>query len=262
MPTAALSRAALLTTLITAMSGLAVTNHAAAEAPAAPVRVLVVFGCQPMQPVCADSLAAMADQVARPEWQPAELYVEHLDVARLGPPSDPEAWARQLSAKYASRPPTVIVSDGDEAARLLLGYGEGHWASVPRVAYGLREPRPDVAGVIQLTRREALYRPAETVAAAFRMLPGTRRVVYVGGAGPVDRAGVAICRDEMRRKLPNVPVDEVVGLPLAETLRRVSILPPDDSWGRHRPTASSRRPTGRSSCWPAAPSARARWAAS
>lgn len=59
------------------------------------------------------------------------------------------------------------------------------------------------------------------------MLPGTRRVVYIGGAGPVDVAGRAIFVEAMREKQPQVPVDQITGLSLAETLRRVATLPAD-----------------------------------
>jgi signal transduction histidine kinase len=159
---------------------------------------------------------------------PAELYFEFLDSGRLGPIRDPALVAQHLVQKYAERPPTLLLANSDRAASLLVGHRSTLWPQAPIIAFALEQPHPEFPpDVAQLKRPEIQYKPGETVAAALRMVPGARRLVYVGGSGPSDISGAAIVRSQMRRQFPSIPVIEVVGLSFAETLTRVSRLPAD-----------------------------------
>jgi signal transduction histidine kinase len=178
-------------------------------------------------PICRD--AADAIEAAFTEAAvPAEFYYEFLDRGRLGPVQAPVPLSDHLLRKYAGRPPTLLLAYGDEAATLLVRERSALWPDAPIIAFALERPHPDFPpDVAQLQRPEIKYGVAETVAAGLRMVPGARRVVFVGGSGPSDRSGRAIVRDRLATQLPSVPLVEVVGLSMAETLARVRQLPAD-----------------------------------
>jgi signal transduction histidine kinase len=196
--------------------------------PAEPARVLALFECQARQPICIEATRAIETAFTETDVVQAELYFDYLDLSRLGTPSVPKTVADYLATKYAARPPTLVIANSDAVATLLVESRSTLWPSVPIVAYALERPHPEFPeDIAQLATPIIRYRMADTVAAAMKMVPGARSVVYVGGSGTTDQRGLAVFREEMRQARPPVPHVELVGLPMAEALKRVSQLPTD-----------------------------------
>jgi signal transduction histidine kinase len=208
---------------------LAVSTVAAFAAPdgPAPPRLLVIFSCQPRQPSCLEAVQAIETTAASESNRRPELYFEFLDSARLGAPTA-DAFVRDLAEKYAGRPPNLVMASGDVAADLFLRNHLALWPNAPVVTFDAEVPRQHLSpGVIHLTARRQQYAPAETIEAALRMLPGTRSVYVVIGAGPGDASSAKLFYSLVDGRLPGVAITEIRGLSLSATLERVSHLPED-----------------------------------
>ena len=70
-----------------------------------------------------------------------------------------------------------------------------------------------------------IWRPAETVGIALRLLPGTKNVVVVGGVGPLDREELANVKKELKTYEGRVDISYLTDLAMPDLLERLRHLP-------------------------------------
>ena len=158
-----------------------------------------------------------------------EVFDEFIDIPRFDTSEHLRTMETYLRDKYAHRPPTVLVTAGEEALRFLLGRRGDLFAGVPvvyaavdRRAVHELEPLPaDVIGV------PLEFDFAGTVAQAMRWHPKASRLWIVTGAAAWDRRSESRLRQEAKAFADRLTVEFLAALPTPELLQRLGTLGKD-----------------------------------
>ncbi|MGE5801422.1 MAG: hypothetical protein ACM358_04130, partial [Gemmatimonadota bacterium] len=209
---------------------LAVTAHAVrpsdAANPADPKTVLILLPGQPGLPAALAVAAGVRSVLLAARRTALSIETENVDAARFRG-TDYEHHLRALFGfKYGGRPLDAIVVVGNEPLDFVLRARGELWPDVPVVVCAVDERT--VGGFAQPSRLALItirYDMAGTLAAALRLLPDTRHVALVGGAAPSEQAFHELGRRAVRELGPRVSLIELIGLPIEETLARLSRLP-------------------------------------
>ena len=158
-----------------------------------------------------------------------EVFDEFIDIPRFDTSEHLRTMETYLRDKYAHRPPTVLVTAGEEALRFLLGRRGDLFAGVPvvyaavdRRAVHELEPLPaDVIGA------PLEFDFAGTVAQAMRWHPEASRLWIVTGAAAWDRRSESRLRQEAKAFADRLTVEFLAALPTPELLQRLGTLGKD-----------------------------------
>ena len=158
-----------------------------------------------------------------------EVFDEFIDIPRFDTSEHLRTMETYLRDKYAHRPPTLLVTAGEEALRFLLGRRGDLFAGVPvvyaavdRRAVHELEPLPaDVIGV------PLEFDFAGTVAQAMRWHPEASRLWIVTGAAAWDRRSESRLRQEAKAFADRLTVEFLAALPTPELLQRLGTLGKD-----------------------------------
>lgn len=158
-----------------------------------------------------------------------EVFDEFIDIPRFDTSEHLRTMETYLRDKYAHRPPTVLVTAGEEALRFLLGRRGDLFAGVPvvyaavdRRAVHELEPLPaDVIGA------PLEFDFAGTVAQAMRWHPKASRLWIVTGAAAWDRRSESRLRQEAKAFADRLTVEFLAALPTPELLQRLGTLGKD-----------------------------------
>jgi PAS domain S-box-containing protein len=156
---------------------------------------------------------------------PFDVFSESLDTTRFPTADDRRATSEYLRRKYAGRNPELIISIGDAAREFLVRHRASLFPGTPIIAgvtRGTLESLPP--GIIELVTRTQM---GTTLELALGLHPGTRRVVVVAGASPMDRDEAQIAVREFRAAAPAIEIVELGPLPIAKIIERVAALPPN-----------------------------------
>jgi PAS domain S-box-containing protein len=159
-----------------------------------------------------------------------QVYNEYLDLSRFKGPAIAHTLADYLLRKYAGLKVDVIIAVYPTAADFLLNEASDLFPAAPIVAQVTRgyekklENSPRRRSITGTIIGDNL---TGVLDAALQMRPGTKRVAFVGGAGPNDifiektfRKGLELYREKLE-------IVDLTGLPMQEILTRVGSLPPD-----------------------------------
>ena len=158
-----------------------------------------------------------------------EVFDEFIDIPRFDTSEHLRTMETYLRDKYAHRPPTLLVTAGEEALRFLLGRRGDLFAGVPvvyaavdRRAVHELEPLPaDVIGA------PLEFDFAGTVAQAMRWHPEASRLWIVTGAAAWDRPSESRLRQEAKAFADRLTVEFLAALPTPELLQRLGTLGKD-----------------------------------
>lgn len=158
-----------------------------------------------------------------------EVFDEFIDIPRFDTSEHLRTMETYLRDKYAHRPPTLLVTAGEEALRFLLGRRGDLFAGVPvvyaavdRRAVHELEPLPaDVIGA------PLEFDFAGTVAQAMRWHPKASRLWIVTGAAAWDRRSESRLRQEAKAFADRLTVEFLAALPTPELLQRLGTLGKD-----------------------------------
>jgi signal transduction histidine kinase len=152
-----------------------------------------------------------------------QIFNEYLDEDRLH--VDDATLTETLRKKYKGTKFDLVVGAGRPALTFLLPHGEELWPGTPLififVDYRLLPARlPPNTTAIALTADSAT-----TLDLALRLMPNTRRVFYVGGTSPSDKARRAIAEQDFKRFAGGIEFTYLTDLSLADLLDRLGKLP-------------------------------------
>jgi PAS domain S-box-containing protein len=160
-----------------------------------------------------------------------QRYREYLDSSRFSGSIKALAFADYLRRKYAGIKIDTVITVYPAAADFLLREAIELFPDTPIVAnqvsrdYAAKlkesSPRRAVTGTIIGDNITGV------LDAAFRMLPGTKRIALVGGTSTNDLYNEQIFRKGIEPFLGKLEVIDLTRLPMEETLERVRSLPPD-----------------------------------
>lgn len=159
-----------------------------------------------------------------------ELFTEYLDIARFSSGEQQDSFAAYLQARYAERPPDVLVAIADHAFNFLSARRDVLFSQSPLVFVAITNALLPQARVVQgTTGFPVSLRAAQTLDAMLAMRPGMREVVVISGASPTDRLWDPIIEEEQKRLSGKVQVTYWRGPPLHEVVEKVRTLPGDAS---------------------------------
>jgi len=202
--------------------------RAGADSEADPLRILQIFSNNRLLPANLEIDAGMREELAAElKDGTVELHTFYLDAIRFPKSSDKEDAALFLQARYAKKPPDVIVTIGPQAAEFRLEYQatlfpRATWligACMRPTLQNLGEPATFTARPMELSLTPLLEKLPE-------MIPDLRRLIVVTGASDFDRRWEEQARSESSSLPEKIEVQYEAGVPIESLLEAVQTAPP------------------------------------
>jgi len=154
-----------------------------------------------------------------------QYYREYMETSLFPDPADQREFRDYFLQKYVRRRPDLIITVGSSPLKLLADVHQQLWAAIP-VIYCLPSGvekelnlGPDFTGVT------GEIRATHTVAAALHLLPQTKHVFVVGGAGKFDAQQISVVREQLAAFQRQVDVSFLVGMEMPALLEQLKHLP-------------------------------------
>ena len=155
-----------------------------------------------------------------------ELFNEFLDLEDKRGDEYERHLVEFLRSKYANTPIAAIMAVGGPALHFMLANRQQLFPGVPIVHFvvdaedlaSMSVP-PDVVGA------PIALEPDKTVALAMTLHPQARRLVVITGTANSDREWLRVARRRLLPLADRINIDYWDGLPLAEILQRLPVLP-------------------------------------
>jgi signal transduction histidine kinase len=191
--------------------------------------VLVLYSNGRLLPANIEFDQGLRAALLAPPAPAIEIFDEFLDVPRFAAPEQFRAMETYLRDRYVQRPPTVLVTAGEEALRFLLTHRSDLFAGVPLVYAAVGRAAVSEAGSLPA---DVIGVPLEldfagTVAQALRWHPGARRLWVVTGSSAWDRRNESRLREQAGAFAGRLTVEFLSGLPIAELTQRLGTLGED-----------------------------------
>ena len=155
-----------------------------------------------------------------------ELYPEYLETTLFDDPADQQRFRDQYIRKYQHRRPDLIIALGPSPLRFMIDSHEKFFAGIPIVFGGTSEPQADNPTLdAHFTGCWAMFEPTQTLDAALRLQPDTRRVVVVGGVSSFDKHLEAIFRERLHSYEATLDFTYLTDLDTRTLLERLKHLP-------------------------------------
>jgi PAS domain S-box-containing protein len=155
-----------------------------------------------------------------------ELYVEYMETNLFVDQDSQQERRAWYIQKYRDHQPDVIIAGGDAPIRFMLDEHQKYFPGVPIVLCGTTDNwtnRPGRDPLITGTWMDP--DPAKTLDAALRLQPGTKQVIVVNGASPVDKGREALFRRNLHNYEDKLKFTYLSGLPMASLLPRLRGTP-------------------------------------
>ena len=155
-----------------------------------------------------------------------DFYSEYMDTSLFPDPAVQQEFRDSYIRKYQNRKLDVIITVGPSPLKFMQ---EVHQSAFPGVPIVFCLPTLGVPGTPTLdsdfTGVENDMAPAETVGIALRLVPSTKRVVVVGGVGPIDREQLANVKKELKEYEGRVDISYLTDFAMPDLLERLRQLP-------------------------------------
>ena len=203
---------------------------AAAPPPATPARsVLVLYSNGRLLPANVDFDQGLRTALRAIPEPDLEIFDEFLDVPRFATPDHLRTMETYLKDKYALRPPTVLVTAGEEAAGFLLEHRGDLFPDVPLVYAAIARSALEALGPLPA---DVVGVPLEfdfvgTLNLALRWHPRARHLWIVTGASDWDRRNETRLRREAQAFADRLTVGFLAALPTAELVQRLGAVEAD-----------------------------------
>ena len=156
-----------------------------------------------------------------------ELYEESLDLILFPDPVFQDRFRERIIQKYSARKPDVIIAAGPVSLKFIAKV-HGTFQDVPIIFCAIWGGIPnELRHSLPVTGVLAQLHPEGTLDAALHMLPSTKHVVVVGGAGKFDEGFEAIARQSFRNYESKVEFKYLFDLTMPALLERLKHLPSD-----------------------------------
>src|SRR5262245_59012368 len=210
-------RAWLTMLLIGAGLGAASAAYAAPEQPS----VLILLSGQPGSP-SATAIASGIRDTLQKDWSfRVSINLEYVDVASSASPQEEERRLRTtFGSKYAHQRFDLIVAAFPDAFRFVLRTRDELWPGTPVAVGGVDERSVrDLKVPPGFTILTIRFDTEGTLRAARTLLPDTRHVALVGGAGRVEQPYHDLIRHSVS-KAGGLDLIDLTPLPIADVLTR------------------------------------------
>ena len=202
---------------------------AAAAVPNPDSVVLIVSDSQPGLPVIAGVIDGAVSVLKAKGVAPSNIYIEHLDLSRLGSPQASSTLATLLQQKYASKRISLLLATG-QAALDFLAQNAGSLLQPGQPVLATLIVNPDVSWpdgphpVLNVSNR---YDLVTTLRYGLELFPRTRQVVLVSGSGRSQASVPAQVAQALASFQRSIKLEDTSDLPYEAMLQQIASLPPD-----------------------------------
>ena len=165
--------------------------------PHAAPRVLVIYATNRLVPAFAQFDNRFRHDLG-PRVADADFFTEFLDLSRVPGAEQEERIAQLLRAKYADRPPSVIVAGGPQSSLFVAHHRADLFPGTPLIYGGIPSasvgtlPRDSLTAVVRFD-----YPVRRTAELAARLPSNVREIVVLSGNGAPDQRLLADARDQL-----------------------------------------------------------------
>ena len=155
-----------------------------------------------------------------------EFYSEYLDTILFPDTATQREFRKFILHKYQNRKPDVIITVGPSAVQFMRETHKRAFAGIPLVfclPTGTMPSHPIIDD--DFTGVESDLAPGKTVQAALQLLPGTERVIVVGGESAYDQQMQEAVRQELKFFEGRIPIEYLTSLAMPDLLDRLRHLP-------------------------------------
>jgi len=156
-----------------------------------------------------------------------EIYREYMETSLFPDVADQELFREFYLRKYHDRRPDLIITVGSSPLKFMTEKHREFFPGIPVIfclpngAENGLKPDPKVTGVRMGTEAAA------TLEAALRLLPNTKHVLVVGGAGVFDLQTVKEVKEQLQDYGSRIDISYTTELAMPELLQRLHSLTPD-----------------------------------
>jgi PAS domain S-box-containing protein len=174
---------------------------------------------------------ALIDDAIRESLQESkyriEIYREYMDTALFSSEADQKLIRDFYIRKYQDRRPDVIITVGSTPLRFMAEKHRKYFAGIPIIFCLTNGVEDELQRDQEITGVTMGIEAAATLNAALQLLPNTKHVLVVSGAGIYDRQTVKEVKEQLKDYNSRVDTSYVSDLTMPELLRRLHSLPPD-----------------------------------
>jgi PAS domain S-box-containing protein len=156
-----------------------------------------------------------------------ELYQESLDLILFPDPVSQDRFREKIIQKYSARKPDVIIAAGPVSLKFIAQVYD-KFQGIPIIFCTIWGGIPDqLTHGISFTGVFAQLHPEGTLNVALHLLPSTKHVVVVGGAGQFDEGWEAIAKQSFHNYESKLEFTYLFDLTMPALLERLKHLPSD-----------------------------------
>ena len=156
-----------------------------------------------------------------------ELYQESLDLTLFPDRVSQDRFREEIIRKYSARKPDVIVAAGPASLKFIAELYD-KFQGTPIIFCAILGEIPDqLRHGVPFTGVLAQLHPEGTLNAALHLLPSTKHVVVVGGAGKFDEGFEAIAKQSFHNYESKLEFKYLFDLTMPALLERLKHLPSD-----------------------------------
>ena len=156
-----------------------------------------------------------------------ELYQESLDLTLFPDRISQDRYREEIIQKYSARKPDVIIAVGPASLKFIAELYD-KFQGTPIIFCAVWGGIPDQLRLgMPITGVLAELHPEGTLKAALRLLPSTKHVVVVGGAGKFDKGFEAIAKESFNNYESKLEFTYLFDLTMPALLERLKHLPSD-----------------------------------
>lgn len=190
-----------------------------------PKKVLLLYSYQAVLPANLEWDGAIRASLKNTSAEPLEFYTEFLDLAQFPQESYLQNLIRLFQAKYADQKIDLLIPVGDLAFGFLQTHGNFLFPGVPIVFCAVAKDQVQAIKLSPKTTGVVAWIDVQgTLAAALKLQPGTREVVFVVGISRTDKVFQKEAREALHLFESRLQTTFLTDLPMAEILKRVSTL--------------------------------------
>jgi PAS domain S-box-containing protein len=155
-----------------------------------------------------------------------ELYQESLQVTLFPDNISQRRFREEFVRKYSDRKPDVIITVGPTSLKFIVELHERFVQDTPIVFCAVLGEIPELVNSDKhFTGVWGRLHPEETLIAALHMLPGTKRVVVVGGVGKLDDRLERVAKEAFQNYESKLEFTYFTNLTMPDLLERLKHLP-------------------------------------
>lgn len=157
-----------------------------------------------------------------------ELYTESMETGLFPDEASQKQIREAYIGKYQDRKLDLIIAAGPSPIQFMLESHESHFKDIPVVFCGAtKEQVGTLPFHSYFTGVWLTWEPARTLDAALTLLPDTKRVVVVGGAGLYDKELEAAVRKSLAPYEHRLDITYLTDLAMPALIGRLKVLPSD-----------------------------------